>query len=119
MERKFDRIVDFAELWDFIDAPVRTYSSGMYARLGFAIATDVNPDILLIDEVLAVGDEAFQKKSEARLQEFRNQRTTILLVSHSMDAIERMCQRAAWIDQAELKAVGSSKDVIQAYREHF
>jgi ABC-2 type transport system ATP-binding protein/lipopolysaccharide transport system ATP-binding protein len=117
MEEKFKRIVDFAELWDFIDAPMRTYSSGMWTRLGFAVATDTQPDILIIDEVLSVGDEAFQKKSGTRMQEFREQGATILLVSHSMDTVEEMCYKAAWLDHGQLKAVGKSSEVIRTYRE--
>ncbi|MDI6693665.1 MAG: ABC transporter ATP-binding protein [Anaerolineales bacterium] len=116
MEEKFERIVDFAELWDFIDAPLRTYSSGMWARLGFAVATDVQPDILIVDEVLSVGDEAFQRKSADRMQEFRNRGATVLLVSHNMNLIEEMCQRAAWLDHGRLRAVGKPDEVIQAYR---
>jgi ABC-2 type transport system ATP-binding protein/lipopolysaccharide transport system ATP-binding protein len=117
MDEKFHRIVDFSELWDFIDAPMRTYSSGMWARLGFAVATDIKPDILIIDEVLSVGDEAFQRKSAARMQEFRDQGATILLVSHSMEVILSMCHRAAWLDHGQLKAVGEPEVVIQAYRQ--
>ncbi len=117
MEEKFDRIVAFAELADFIDAPMRTYSSGMWARLGFAVATDVNPDILIVDEVLAVGDEAFQQKSFTRMMEFRSLGTTILFVSHNMALVEMLCHRAAWIDHGLLKGIGPAKDVIQAYRE--
>jgi len=117
MEEKFQRIVDFAELWDFIDSPMRTYSSGMWARLGFASATDVQPDILLVDEVLSVGDEAFQRKSLARMESFRENGATIVLVSHSMDLIETMCRRAAWLDHGQIKAIGSAGEVIQAYRE--
>lgn len=117
MDEKFTRIVDFAELWDFIDAPMRTYSSGMWARLGFAVATDIKPDILIIDEVLSVGDEAFQRKSAARMQEFRHQRATILLVSHNMDTISQMCQRAVWLDHGQLKAIGEPEQVIYKYRQ--
>jgi ABC-2 type transport system ATP-binding protein/lipopolysaccharide transport system ATP-binding protein len=116
MEEKFPRIVDFAELWDFIDAPMRTYSSGMWARLGFAVATDVKPHILIVDEVLSVGDEAFQRKSAARMQEFRDQGATILLVSHTMATIEAMCHRAAWLDHGQLMMVAEVEEVIQAYR---
>lgn len=115
MEEKFDRIVDFAELWDFIDMPMRTYSSGMYARLGFAVATDVEPDILLIDEVLAVGDEAFQRKSSERIKTFQNQGATIILVSHNMVSVQAMCHRVAWLDHGELQLVGPADEVIQAY----
>ena len=116
MEAKFERIVDFAELWDFIDAPLRTYSSGMSARLGFAVATDVKPDILIIDEVLSVGDEAFQRKSAARMQEFRDQGATIILVSHNMAIIEQICHRAVWLDHGHLMEAGDVKEVIKAYR---
>jgi lipopolysaccharide transport system ATP-binding protein len=115
MEEKFDRIVDFAELWDFIDAPIRTYSSGMRSRLGFAAATDMQPEILIVDEVLSVGDEAFQRKSAIRMQSFRDHGASILLVSHDMDTIEEMCHRAAWLDHGQIKAVGDTKEVIQAY----
>jgi ABC-type polysaccharide/polyol phosphate transport system ATPase subunit len=117
MDEKFDRIVDFAELWAFIDAPIRTYSSGMLARLGFSVATDVNPHVLIIDEVLSVGDEAFQQKSAARLQEFRDQGTTILLVSHNMDIVAQMCHRAAWLDHGKLISVGDTRETIDSYRQ--
>lgn len=117
MEEKFERIVDFAELWDFIDAPMRTYSSGMWARLGFAVATDVKPDILIIDEVLSVGDESFQRKSFQRMQEFRDQGATLLFVSHSMPMVEKMCRRAAWLDHGQLMLVGETEEVIEAYRK--
>jgi ABC-type polysaccharide/polyol phosphate transport system ATPase subunit len=116
MVEKFEGIVDFAELWDFIDAPMRTYSSGMWARLGFAVATDVDPDILIIDEVLSVGDEAFQRKSFARIREFHQRGATILLVSHTMDTIRAMCHRAVWLDHGIMKAMGEVEDVIDAYR---
>ena len=115
MDEKFERIVDFAELWDFIDAPIRTYSSGMYARLGFSVATDVDPDVLLIDEVLSVGDNAFQQKSETRLEEFHERGATTILVSHSMPAIQRMCRRAAWIDSGQVRMVGGAREVSEAY----
>ena len=117
MSEKFNRIVDFAELWDFIDAPMRTYSSGMWARLGFAVATDIQPDILIIDEVLSVGDEAFQRKSAARMQEFRQRGATILFVSHNMQLIEETCHRAAWINHGHLMAIGKVSDVVYAYRQ--
>jgi ABC-type polysaccharide/polyol phosphate transport system ATPase subunit len=117
MAEKFDRIVDFAELRDFIDVPMRNYSSGMWARLGFAVATDVQPDVLIIDEVLSVGDEAFQRKSAGRMQEFRDNGATILFVSHNMSSIEMMCHRVAWIDHGQVKAVGDVTEVIDAYRQ--
>lgn len=118
MEEKFNRIVDFAELWDFIDAPLRTYSSGMWARLGFAVATDVEPDVLIVDEVLAVGDESFQRKSAARMQEFRDRGVSILLVSHNMQVIESMCRRTAWLDHGEIKFLGKPSEAIKAYRQN-
>lgn len=117
MNAKFQEIVDFAELWDFIDAPLRTYSSGMWARLGFAVATDVEPDILIVDEILSVGDEAFQRKSAERIEAFRERGTTILMVSHNMSAVENMCQRAALLDQGKLIALGSARSVVDRYLE--
>jgi len=116
MEEKFDRIVDFAELGDFINAPLRTYSSGMVARLGFAIATDVKPDILIVDEVLAVGDEAFQRKSQARMQGFRQQGMTILLATHNLAMVQAMCQRAVWLDHGTVRASGPAADVAAQYQ---
>ncbi|MFZ6026445.1 MAG: ABC transporter ATP-binding protein [Chloroflexota bacterium] len=115
MDEKYPRIVDFAELGDFIDAPIRTYSSGMWARLGFAVATDTRPEILIVDEILSVGDEAFQRKSFERIQSFREQGATILFVSHSMPLVESMCQRAAWLDGGKVKTVGPAKSVVDRY----
>jgi ABC-2 type transport system ATP-binding protein len=117
MEEKYDQIVDFAELGQFINAPIRTYSSGMYARLGFSVATASEPDVLIVDEVLSVGDEAFQKKCNARIQAYRQNGAAILMVSHNMAAIEEMCQRAAWLDHGALKVIGEPARVIRAYRE--
>jgi len=115
MEARFKGVVEFAELLDFIDAPLRTYSSGMMARLGFAIASDVDPDILIIDEVLSVGDEAFQHKCLARMQSFRARGTTILFVSHALDAVQRLCDRAIWIDQGVVRYSGPVHDAAEAY----
>jgi ABC-2 type transport system ATP-binding protein/lipopolysaccharide transport system ATP-binding protein len=115
MNEKFERIVDFAELWEFIDAPLRTYSTGMVARLGFSVATDSMPDILIVDEVLSVGDTAFQEKSLARIRSFQENGSTILLVTHLMETILDMCQRAAWLDQGEIRAIGQAKDVVNLY----
>lgn len=112
---KFDRIVDFAGLWDFIDAPLRMYSSGMTARLGFSIATDVEPDVLLIDEILAVGDEQFQRKCLERIRSFRNRGTTILLVSHDMNTVRQLCDRVYWLDCGKIKLSGSPEQVIGRY----
>lgn len=119
VEGFFEEVVEFSELGEFIEAPLRTYSSGMNARLGFAVATVQRPDILLVDEVLSVGDEAFQEKCFKRITSFREQGTTILIVSHSMGTIEEMCQRAAWLDHGVLKFVGKPIDVISAYRASF
>jgi lipopolysaccharide transport system ATP-binding protein len=115
MNEKYPRIVEFSELGDFIEAPIRTYSSGMWARLGFAVATDTRPEILIVDEILSVGDESFQRKSFDRIQSFREQGATILFVSHNMALIESMCQRAAWLDHGKVKAIGSTKSVVDRY----
>ena len=115
MNEKFERIVDFAKLWEFIDAPLRTYATGMVARLGFSVATDSMPDILIVDEVLSVGDTAFQEKSLARIRSFQENGSTILLVTHLMETILDMCQRAAWLDQGEIRAIGQAKDVVNLY----
>lgn len=119
MDEKFSRIVDFAELWNFIDAPMRTYSSGMWARLGFATATDTQPEVLIVDEVLAVGDEAFQRKSFERIMQFRQNGATILLVSHNLAMIEKLCHRVAWIDHGHLKELDEAKEVVNNYRKFY
>lgn len=116
MESCFDQIVDFAELRPFIDASIRTYSSGMYARLGFAVATAHVPDILLVDEILSVGDVEFQLKCYNRINEFRSQGSTIVLVSHNMDLINNICQRVAWINKGKIELIGDPPDVIAAYQ---
>jgi ABC-type polysaccharide/polyol phosphate transport system ATPase subunit len=113
---KYDQIVDFSGIGEFINAPLRTYSSGMAARLGFSVATASEPDVLIVDEVLGVGDEAFQKKCAERIKAYGQRGTSILVVSHSMATIQSMCQRAAWLDHGELKAIGEPDQVIQAYR---
>ncbi len=117
IEEKFENIVEFSGLSGFIDAPMRTYSSGMWARLGFAVATDTRPDILLVDEILAVGDEAFQRKCYDRLDNFRDQGTTTLLVAHNMDTIKSMCHRVAWLDHGNLKYIGDPDTAIELYRD--
>jgi ABC-2 type transport system ATP-binding protein len=117
IDEKLPGIIAFSELGEFIDAPVRTYSSGMWARLGFAIASDSRPDILIVDEILGVGDEAFQKKCALRIEEFRQNSATILMVSHNASLIESMCQRVAWLDHGELMAIGSPDDVLRSYRQ--
>jgi ABC-type polysaccharide/polyol phosphate transport system ATPase subunit len=112
-----DEIIEFSELDNFIDAPLRTYSSGMNARLGFACATTWQPDILILDEVLAVGDEAFRQKCEQRMLSFRNGQTTSLLVSHSMEAILSICKRVAWLDHGVIRMIGPTSEVVAAYRQ--
>jgi ABC-type polysaccharide/polyol phosphate transport system ATPase subunit len=113
--RRFDEIVEFAELEDFIDAPVKTYSSGMYMRLGFAVAIHVDPDVLLIDEVLAVGDEGFTHKCLDKFGEFRRRGRTILLVTHSLGLVERFCDEALWLDEGLAQAHGDPRRVVGAY----
>ena len=115
MKEHFDEIVDFAELWDFLDMPIKNYSSGMAARLGFAIATVVQPDILICDEVLAVGDIAFQQKCEKRMNEMRDGGTTLLYVSHSMESVLKICDHAIWIDKGLVKDKGFVNKVVNNY----
>jgi ABC-type polysaccharide/polyol phosphate transport system ATPase subunit len=113
--RRFDEIVEFAELEDFIDAPVKTYSSGMYMRLGFAVAIHVDPDVLLIDEVLAVGDEAFTHKCLDKFAEFRRRNKTVLLVTHALNLVERFCDEALWLNEGRARAMGDPRRVVSAY----
>ena len=116
MESVFDEIVEFSELEQFIDAPVRTYSSGMFARLGFAVATAHIPEILILDEILSVGDEAFQRKCNLRMKSFQQAGATVLMVSHAMNMLEGMCDRIAWIDHGKIQQIGQPQEVIAAYR---
>lgn len=118
MEDKFDEIIDFAELWDFVDVPVRNFSSGMAARLGFAIATVVKPDILICDEVLSVGDMRFQQKCEDKMEELMEGGTTLLFVSHSIDQVKKVCKHAIWIDKGNLKMQGDVDEVCDLYTEY-
>jgi ABC-type polysaccharide/polyol phosphate transport system ATPase subunit len=113
--KRFDEIVEFAELKDFIDAPVKTYSSGMYMRLGFAVAIHVDPDVLLVDEVLAVGDEGFTHKCLDKFAEFKRRGRTILLVTHSLGMVERFCDEALWLDRGRMKGMGDPKRIVGAY----
>ena len=113
--RRFDEIVEFAELRDFIDAPVKTYSSGMYMRLGFAVAIHVDPDVLLVDEVLAVGDEGFTHKCLDKFADFKRRGKTILLVTHALGLVERFCDEALWLDAGRVKGSGDPKRIVDAY----
>jgi ABC-type polysaccharide/polyol phosphate transport system ATPase subunit len=115
IQRRFDDIVAFSELGDFIDAPLRTYSTGMVTRLGFAIATDVDPDVLLIDEALSVGDLEFQDKCKRRIAEFLERGVTLVLVSHSPDAILELCASAVWIDHGRIVAQGTAREVVEQF----
>ena len=117
IEGKIPEIIEFSELEPFIDTPVKYYSSGMHARLGFAVATAVQPDILIVDEVLAVGDEGFQKKCMDKILAMKRQGVSILLVSHALDTIEALMDEAIWLDHGEVRAAGSPKEVVQAYRK--
>lgn len=111
----FDDIIDFAELRDFVDVPVKNFSSGMYARLGFAIATEVRPDILIVDEVLSVGDYRFQEKCTKRIQSMIKEGTTVIIVSHEIKIIKKMCNRVAWLEHGKLRDVGEAGRVCREY----
>lgn len=118
MDSKFDEIIDFAELKDFVDVPVKNFSSGMYARLGFAIATMVKPDILIVDEVLSVGDYKFQEKCERRIQKMIDDGVTIILVSHDIGMIERLCTKVIWLEHGNVKDIGSSMKMCNKYKNY-
>lgn len=117
IEQRFDSIIEFAELKDFVNVPVKNFSSGMYARLGFSIATAVQPDILIVDEVLSVGDFRFQQKCEERIRKMIEDGVTILLVSHDMDMIERLCNKVLWLDHGEMKDLGATESVCEEYKK--
>jgi lipopolysaccharide transport system ATP-binding protein len=117
IQSREQQILDFAELGDFIDSPVKQYSSGMFMRLGFAIATEIDPDILLIDEILAVGDESFQHKCAARIDDFRRRGKTIVFVSHNLAAVRQLCHRALMIDGGVLLADGPADEVVAGYEQ--
>lgn len=119
MKEHFDEIVDFAELRDFLEMPIKNYSSGMAARLGFAIATMVRPDILICDEVLAVGDFAFQQKCERRMTEMRAEGTTLLYVSHSIESVRNVCDHALWLNRGDVRMRGEVGEVTEAYIREF
>ena len=117
LKEKFDEIHAFSELGDFIDVPIRNYSSGMMARLAFSVATVVNPQILIVDEILSVGDESFQTKSRARMMELMSGGTTVLFVSHSLSQIREMCDRVLWLDSGEVKMYGETQEVCDGYAQ--
>lgn len=117
LESKYDEIVDFAEIRDFIDMPIRNYSSGMMARLAFSIASVVQPEILIVDEILAVGDVAFQEKSFNRMKELMSGGATVLFVSHDLEKIEEMCDKVIWLDHGKVVMFGDTDEVCSAYRK--
>ena len=118
LEEHFDSIIDFAELRDFVNVPIKNFSSGMYARLGFAIATEVQPDILIVDEVLSVGDYVFQKKCEERIQGMLLKGTTVLLVSHDIDMVKKLCTKVAWFDHGKIIDIGTAGRLCSEYENN-
>lgn len=116
LKEKYDEIVDFSELGKFIDIPIRNYSSGMLMRLAFSIATVVQPEILIVDEILAVGDAAFQEKSKSRMYELMGGGTTVLFVSHSLEQIREMCDRVIWLDHGAVRMIGDAEKVCASYQ---
>ena len=119
MQEHYDEIVEFSELKDFLDMPIKNYSSGMRARMAFAIATVVKPEILIVDEILSVGDAAFKQKCEKRIHEMLESATTLLLVSHTKDTVERLCEKALWLRKGEAVMTGSAKEVCDAYEDYY
>lgn len=115
IESKFDSIIDFSGVADFIDQPVKNYSSGMYVRLGFSVAIHVDPEILIVDEVLAVGDAEFQAKCLAKFHEFKQMGKTVILVTHSMQLVKDLCDHAAWLQNGDLRKVGNAIETVEAY----
>lgn len=116
LNARYDNIVAFSELEPFIDVPIRNYSSGMVARLAFAIASEVSPEILIVDEILGVGDADFQRKSYARMMEMMGGGTTVLMVSHSIEDIEKMCDRVVWIEHGQVQAIGEATEICSRYK---
>jgi len=117
IESRLAEIIEFAELSSFIDSPLRTYSSGMVARLGFSVSTTWQPEILILDEILSVGDEAFRNKCKVRMAKYRDAGTTQLLVTHDSSTVETLCARAVWLDHGEIKAIGPANEVVNMYRQ--
>ncbi|NFE85040.1 ABC transporter ATP-binding protein [Clostridium botulinum] len=118
IKSKLDEIIDFAEIRDFVDTPIKNYSSGMKARLGFSIATVSIPEILIVDEVLSVGDGRFKKKSEEKMIELIKSDATVLFVSHSLAQIRRLCTKVVWLEKGQIKMIGETKDVCDAYEDY-
>lgn len=116
MSEKFDEIVDFSELKDFLDVPLKNYSSGMVARIGFAIATVIEPEILIVDEILAVGDFHFQEKCEKRIKALFDNGTTVIIVSHSIQQIEKLCSKVLWLDHGNIRRYGATAEVCEEYK---
>lgn len=117
INEKFEEIMNFAELWDFVDVPLKNYSSGMYARLGFTIATAVKPDVLIVDEILSVGDIHFKRKCEERISNMIKNDTTVVLVSHSIKEVEELCNRVMWLENGFIRAMGNTKDICEEYKK--
>jgi len=117
IDSKFNEIVEFSELQEFLNVPVRNFSSGMVARLAFSIATIVDPEILIVDEILSVGDLAFQQKSEQKMRAMITGGTTVLFVSHSINEIKNLCNRVIWLDHGKIKKIGNAQEVCQEYYE--
>ena len=115
MEEHFNNIIDFAELWDFVDVPVKNFSSGMVARLGFSIATEVRADVLIVDEVLSVGDFKFQEKCHKRMEEMMSGGTTLLFVSHNTNEVRKLCQKAVWLKKGRIQEIGEANYVCDCY----
>ena len=116
IDERFDEIVEYAELEEAIDRPMKTYSAGMFARLAFSVAMNLNPEVLLLDEILAVGDASFQEKSMEAMRNLLDRAGTILFVSHSLSSVEEFCDRAVWLDRGRIAAKGSASDVVERYR---
>lgn len=116
MKEKFDEIVNFSELAEFLDVPLKNFSSGMVARLGFAIATVTKPDIMIVDEILSVGDFLFQQKCETRIHDMIDAGTTVMIVSHAISQIERLCNRVLWLEKGKVRMIGNTKEVCEAYK---
>lgn len=119
LKEKYEEIVEFSELGEFINMPIRNYSSGMLMRLAFSIATIVQPEILIVDEILAVGDEGFQRKSKEKMKKLMEKGTTVLFVSHSLAQIEEMCDKVIWIENHRIKEIGNTKEVCERYSEYW